>query len=102
MLKTCSVHATIAKPLHHCTENQIPNLPLFFLLIMNTDSSDWKRFIPTSDELNRIYKELETCMNAPSYEESEKAEPEPTDRSVDIFEDLDLHPKVSHVEQQLR
>ena len=75
----------------------------FFLFKMNTDSSDWKRFIPYSDELTRIYAELETCMNTPpSWTESEGTLPVLTNRSIDIFEDIDLRPKVSHVEQQLR
>ena len=70
---------------------------------MNTDSSDWKRFIPYSDELTRIYAELETCMNTPpTWTESEGTLPVLTNRSIDIFEDIDLRPKVSHVEQQLR
>ena len=56
---------------------------------MNTDSSDWKRFIPYSDELT-------------SWTESEGTLPVLTNRSIDIFEDIDLRPKVSHVEQQLR
>ena len=28
---------------------------------MNADSSDWKRFIPYSEELSALYDELDTC-----------------------------------------
>lgn len=69
---------------------------------MNTDSSDWKRFIPSSDDLSRIYAELGTCVNTPAWTETEGTLPVLTNRSIDIFEDIDLHPTVSHVEQQLR
>ena len=30
---------------------------------MNTDSSDWKRFIPYSEELSSLYDELDTCAD---------------------------------------
>ena len=69
---------------------------------MNADSSNWKQYIPYSEELTRIYGELETCVNMPSWDDKEESLSSLEPQSIDVFEDLSMKPKPSHIEQQLK
>lgn len=42
---------------------------------MNAESSDWKRYIPMSDELSSIYEELDLSANTREYPAEDGIEP---------------------------
>ena len=69
---------------------------------MNAESSDWKRFIPVSDELNLIYEELDDLSKQQSFEESDGVPSPLTNRHVNIFDQSVKEDSIPHIEQQLK
>ena len=69
---------------------------------MNAESSDWKRYIPISDELNSIYSEMESIAKEESFDKSSEILPPRTNRHIQIFGSTTEEKPAPHIEQQLQ
>lgn len=69
---------------------------------MNAESSDWKKFIPISDDLNSIYEEMNSLSKLSSFEESSEVLPPLTNRHIHIFDSSEKKSTIPHIEQQLK
>ena len=69
---------------------------------MNAESSDWKRYIPMSDELSSIYEELDISANTREYEAEDKIEPAVDGCSYNVFDALDLSIHATHTQNELQ
>ena len=68
---------------------------------MNTDSSDWKRFIPYSEELSSLYDELDTCADRVVSDPDDSILPPLASQHYDTLEGEDAGRKETHLEKQL-
>ena len=68
---------------------------------MNADSSDWKRFIPYSEELSALYDELDTCSENLYTGETTPILPPNASGHYDLFADANTKCSQSNLEQQL-
>ncbi|KAK8832335.1 hypothetical protein WA577_003208 [Blastocystis sp. JDR] len=69
---------------------------------MNAESSDWKRYIPMSDELSSIYEELDISANTREYPAEDGIEPAVDGCSYNVFDSLDLSIHPTHTEKELQ
>lgn len=69
---------------------------------MNAESSDWKRFIPVSDELNSIYDEIDSLSKQTVFEESCDVAAPLANRHVHIFGSMNEESVIPPIEQQLQ
>lgn len=69
--------------------------------MMNTDSSDWKRFIPYSEELSSLYDELDTCADRVVPDSDDSILPPLASQHYGAFEGEDTGRRETHLEKQL-
>ena len=69
---------------------------------MNAESSDWKRFIPVSDELNAIYEEMDVLSKQQSYEQTDDILSPLPNRHISVFGLQSDESRIPHIEQELR
>lgn len=69
---------------------------------MNAESSDWKRFIPVSDELNSIYQEIDELTKQKSFEQTEEILSPPLNRGFNTFVPIPDQDSTTHLEQELK
>lgn len=69
---------------------------------MNAESSDWKRYIPMSDELSSIYEELDLSANTREYPAEDGIGPAVDGCSYNVFDSLDLSIHPTHTEKELQ
>lgn len=68
---------------------------------MNADSSDWKRFIPYSEELSSLYDELDSCAELPTVENETDILPPISSMHYDVFGTTNQQRPKTHLEKQL-
>ena len=68
---------------------------------MNTDSSDWKRFIPYSEELSSLYDELDTCADRIVPDQADAILPPLASQHYNPMEGEDMGRKETPLEKQL-
>ncbi|MGYP000118189873 len=68
---------------------------------MNADSSDWKRFIPYSEELSALYDELDTCSENLYSGETTHILPPNASAHYDLFADANTKRSQTNLELQL-
>ena len=68
---------------------------------MNTDSSDWKRFIPYSEELSSLYDELDTCADRIVPDQDDAILPPLASQHYNPMEGEDMGRKETPLEKQL-
>lgn len=68
---------------------------------MNADSSDWKRFIPYSEELSALYDELDTCSENLYSSETTHILPPNASAHYDLFADGNTKRSQTNLELQL-
>ena len=68
---------------------------------MNAESSDWKRFIPYSDELSSLYDELDSCADFPTVENETDVLPPIASMHYDVFGTANQERPKTHLEKQL-
>lgn len=69
---------------------------------MNAESSDWKHFIPTSDELPSVYEELDLSANKRDYDGKDEVAPVIDGFVYNVFDSLPADDGLTETEIELQ
>ena len=69
---------------------------------MNAESSDWKHFIPTSDELSSVYEELDLSANKRDYDGKDEVAPVIDGFVYNVFDSLPADDGLTETEMELQ
>ncbi len=69
---------------------------------MNAESSDWKHFIPTSDELSSVYEELDLSANKRDYDGKDEVAPVIDGFVYNVFDSLPADDGLTETEIELQ